>query len=71
MSAFITNNPRAPELMGIGEEAIAKENVPCFGSTSPTTTSSTAQGPTLISRRCARTSPPYGTHSVICVLRVR
>src|SRR5260370_8241950 len=26
MSAFITNNPRAPELIRIGEEAIAKEN---------------------------------------------
>jgi predicted ester cyclase len=26
MSAFITNHPRAPELISIGEEAIAKEN---------------------------------------------
>ena len=26
MCAFITNNPRAPELISIGEEAIAKEN---------------------------------------------
>ena len=26
MSAFITNNPRAPDLISIGEEAIAQEN---------------------------------------------
>jgi len=26
MAAFITNNPRAPELISIGEEAIAKDN---------------------------------------------
>src|SRR5258708_10879906 len=50
---------------------LQRKMMPCFGSTSRRTTSSTAWGPIVISRRCAGTSPPYATHSVTFVLRGR
>lgn len=71
MSEFITNHPLAPDLISIGEEAIAKENDDLLRQYFAEDYVFHGPGANVISRRCALTSPLCATHSVIFVLRAR